>query len=231
MVSPIDYSSGGNLSVGGDADRIYQQYQKTKLPGGISKLTEATVAPNIKTGLQFDPSGLGDALTSITGQYQDELAARQLEALQEAAGAYKDEFADHYSRTAKENLAKLDAGELPEQYLATLKRTADEVSRRLTAQGHNPAESGYGRELLERTLVDQEARFFANERSYNTALVGGVAGMNAQMLALQGNLSQAANKNVGAARTQTVRSLLNLGGINTSPIQDKPININLSNLV
>jgi len=51
------------------------------------------------------------------------------------------------------------------------------------------------------------------------------------MLALQGNLSQAANKNVGAARTQTVRSLLNLGGINTSPIQDKPININLSNLV
>ena len=231
MVSPIDYSSGGNLSVGGDADRIYQQYQKTKLPGGISKLTEATVAPNIKTGLQFDPSGLGDALTSITGQYQDELAARQLEALQEAAGAYKDEFADHYSRTAKENLAKLDAGELPEQYLATLKRTADEVSRRLTAQGHNPAESGYGRELLERTLVDQEARFFANERSYNTALAGGAAGMNAQMLALQGNLSQAANKNVGAARTQTVRSLLNLGGINTSPIQDKPININLSNLV
>ena len=204
------------VSVGGGTEAQWQRYQQAIQPT-TGTLTPNVTAPNLGTGLSFNRAGLGNFLLAAGGQYQDELAAKQLEALQDAAGQYRDEFAGHYSRSAKEKLAALDRGELPEQYLAALGRTADEVSRRLIAQGHNPAESGYGREQLERTLVDQEAQFFANERSYATALAGGAAGMNAQMLALEGQLSQASTANVGAARTETLRSLLNLGGIGTTP--------------
>ena len=218
--------SGAVTSVGGDAERIWQLQQKLKQPT-TAALKPNVTAPNLKTGLSFNREGLGNFLLSAGGQYQDELAASQLEALQSAAGQYRDEFAGHYSQAAKDQLAALDRGELPEQYLAALQRTADTVSRQLIAQGHNPAESGYGREQLERTLVDQEAQFFANERSYATALAGGASTMNAQMLALEGQLSQASTANVGTARTQTLKSLLNLGGIGTTP--DAPsLNIKLT---
>jgi hypothetical protein len=213
-------------SVGGDAEAIYQKYLQSKLPGSKA-ITETVTAPNLATGLQYNRAGLGDFLVAASGQYQDELAAQQLDALREASGQYRDEFAGHYSQVAKDQLAALDRGELPEQYLSALQRTADEVSRRLISQGHNPAESGYGREVLERTLVDQEAKFFANERSYATALAGGAAGMNQQMLALEGQLSQAQRADLGAARTQTVKSLLNLGGIGTTPTQPS-LNIKLT---
>ena len=216
LASRISPLSGVATSVGGDAERIYQQYLQSQQPT-TGVLTESLNAPNVGTGLSFNREGLGDFLLSAGGQYQDELAANQLSALQDASGQYRDEFAGHYSKVAKENLAKLDAGELPEPYLAALQRTADTVTRKLISQGHNPAESGYGREQLERTLVDQEAQFFANERSYNTALAGGASTMNAQMLALEGQLSQASTANVGTARTQTLKSLLNLGGLSTTP--------------
>ena len=214
------------ISVGGGTSAQWAKYQQAIQPT-TKAAAETVTAPNLATGLQYNRAGLGDFLVAASGQYQDELAAQQLDALREASGQYRDEFAGHYSQVAKDQLAALDRGELPEQYLSALQRTADEVSRRLIAQGHNPAESGYGREVLERTLVDQEAKFFANERSYATALAGGAAGMNQQMLALEGQLSQAQRADLGAARTQTVKSLLNLGGIGTTPTQPS-LNIKLT---
>ena len=213
-------------SVGGDAEAIYQKYLQSKLPGSEA-IKETVTAPNLATGLQYNRAGLGDFLVAASGQYQDELAAGQLDALREASGQFRSEFSQHYASSAKEMLEKLDRGELPEVYTAALQRTADEVSRRLISQGHNPAESGYGREVLERTLVDQEAKFMANERSYATALAGGADTMNARMIALEGQLAQAQRADVGAARTQTVKSLLNLGGIPTTPAEPS-LNIQLT---
>ena len=46
-------------------------------------------------------------------------------------------------------------------------------------------------------------------------------------LELEGQLSQAQRADLGAARTQTVKSLLNLGGIGTTPTQPS-LNIKLT---
>ena len=213
LVSPL---SNVTTSVGGDAERIYQKYVQSQQPVS-APITEAVSAPNLKTGLSFNREGLGDFLVSATGQYQDELASQQLDALRQASGDFRSEFSQHYAAEAKKHQDALARGELPETYNAALSRTADEITRRLVAQGHNPAESGFGRDTLARGLVDLESKFLANERSYWAAVGGGADTMNAQMLALEGQLAQAQQANVGAARTQTVKSLLNLGNISTTP--------------
>ena len=202
---------------GGGREAQWKKYLEATQQPVTQAAAETVTAPNLKTGLSYNREGLGDFLVSATGQYQDELASQQLDALRQASGDFRSEFSQHYAAEAKKHQDALARGELPETYNAALSRTADEITRRLVAQGHNPAESGFGRDTLARGLVDLESKFLANERSYWAAVGGGADTMNAQMLALEGQLAQAQQANVGAARTQTVKSLLNLGNISTTP--------------
>ena len=91
---------------------------------------------------------------------------KQLDALRENLGQYRGEYAEHYASEAKKHQAALARGELPETYNAALDREAQRLSRLLTKQGHNPAESGFGRDQFKRGLMDLESKFISSERDY-----------------------------------------------------------------
>ena len=81
-------------------------------------------------------------------------------------------------------------GELPETYNAALDREAERLKRLLVAQGHNPAESGFGRDQFKRGLMDLESKFIGQERDYWSAVGGGADTMTAQIGLLESNLAQ-----------------------------------------
>ena len=171
-----------------------------------AQLQPRSLVAGSKTGMQFDREMLKDAITSGYSAYEGQIQQGQLDALRENLGQYRSEYGEHYASEAKKHQDKLARGELPETYNAALDREAERLTRVLTAQGHNPAESGFGRDQFKRGLMDLEHKFIGAERDYWSAVAGGADTMTAQIGLLESNLAQ---QNVGArSTTQAVGTLL-----------------------
>tara|TARA_R100001082_G_scaffold11852_2_gene6382 strand:- start:5562 stop:6626 length:1065 start_codon:yes stop_codon:yes gene_type:complete len=183
----------------------------TTTTGGIrhEQLVEKQIFPGSGTGMKFDRAALKDMITAGYSGYQDDIRQKQLEALQSNLSGYRDEYAEYYSAEAKKHQEKLARGELPETYNAALDREAERLKRLLIAQGHNPAESGFGRDQFKRGLMDLESKFLGAERDYWNAVQTGASGMRAQIGLLQNQLATDSASNVGDRGTgQAVSTLL-----------------------
>jgi hypothetical protein len=55
----------------------------------------------------------------------------------------------------------------------------------MVAQGHNPAESGFGADTVVRGLMDLESKFIGEERDYWKSIGAGAEGMQARIQQLQ----------------------------------------------
>jgi|13_taG_2_1085334.scaffolds.fasta_scaffold08179_4 hypothetical protein len=173
--------------------------------GGVGQprqlqLKSNQLLPSGKTGLGFDRESLKEMITAGYSGYQDDAQQQQLDALRENLSQYRGEYAGHYASEAKKHQDKLARGELPETYNAALDREAQRLSRLLTAQGHNPAESGFGRDEFKRGLMDLESKFISNERDYWRAVGGGADTMTAQIGLLESNLAQSNVGNRGTSQ-------------------------------
>ena len=157
--------------------------------------------------MQFDREFLKDAITSGYSAYEGNIQQQQLDALRKNLGQYRSEYGEFYASEAKKHQEKLARGELPETYNAALDREAERLKRLLVAQGHNPAESGFGRDQFKRGLMDLEHKFIGAERDYWTAVAGGADTMTAQIGLLESNLAQ--QERIGAtSTTEAVGTLL-----------------------
>ena len=167
-------------------------------PGGMreTQLGERFVQKDAGiTGLFRDREGLKDLVVKGYSALEGDLQQQQIDALQQNLDQYQDQFAGHYAAEAKKHQDALARGELPETYNAALDREAERLKRLLIAQGHNPAESGFGRDQFKRGLMDLESKFIQQEREYWRAIAGGADTMTSRITALKGNLAQT---NVGA---------------------------------
>ena len=171
------------------------------------QLQERSLVAGSKTGLKFDREFLKDAVTGGFSAYEGQVQQGQLDALRENLGQYRSEFAQHYASEAKKHQDKLARGELPETYNAALDREAERLKRLLVAQGHNPAESGFGRDQFKRGLMDLEHKFIGAERDYWSAVAGGADTMTAQIGLLESNLAQQ-ERIGGTSTTEMVGTLL-----------------------
>ena len=162
------------------------------------QLKSNQLLPSSKTGLGFDRESLKDMITAGYSGYKDDAQQEQLDALRGNLGEYRGEYAEHYASQAKKHQDALARGELPDTYNAALDREAERLKRLLVAQGHNPAESGFGRDEFKRGLMDLESKFIGQERDYWKAVGGGADTMTAQIGLLESNLAQS---NVGTRGT------------------------------
>jgi len=155
---------------------------------GIKKLaTERTTQGGLTDSkiLGFDKDKIGDIIDAGFSAYEGDIRQSQIDALQQNIGQYRSEFSDHYAKVAKENIAKLDRGELPTTYTAALEREKDRLTRLMIAQGHNPAEAGKGAEEVIRGTMDLEQKFIGQEKEFYASLAGGADTMTARLVALQ----------------------------------------------
>ena len=170
------------------------------------QMGERLVASPSQTGLSFDRESLKDMVTAGFSGYRDDLQQKQLDALRGNLGQYRSEYGEFYASEAKKHQEKLARGELPETYNAALDREAERLKRLLVAQGHNPAESGYGRDQFKRGLMDLESKFIDQERDYWRAVGGGADTMTAQIGLLESNLAQS---NIGTrGSTQALDTIM-----------------------
>ena len=158
------------------------------------------------TGMKLNREFLKEAITSGYSAYEGNIQQQQLDALRKNLGQYRSEYGEYYASEAKKHQEKLARGELPETYNAALDREAERLKRLLVAQGHNPAESGFGRDQFKRGLMDLESKFIGAERSYWTSVAGGADTMTANIATLEGQLAE---RNIGArSTTQAIGNIL-----------------------
>jgi hypothetical protein len=149
------------------------------------------------TGLSFDKEKIQALMEGGFNAYEGNIRQNQMDALNENIAGYKSEYSDYYAAEAKKQQDALARGELPDTYDAALDREADRMTRLLVAQGHNPAESGFGKQQLARSLMDLEQGFISSERDYWRAVGGGADTMQARMAELEAEQARQPN-----ARTQ-----------------------------
>jgi len=146
------------------------------------------------TGMAFDKDKIKELMEGGFAAYEGDIRQNQMDALNENIAGYKSEYSDYYAAEAKKEQEKLARGELPDTYNAVLDREAERLTRLLTAQGHNPAESGFGRDSLARSLVDMESGFIGAERDYWKAVSGGADTMQARMAELEAKQANQPNE-------------------------------------
>jgi len=171
--------SGGLKSVG--------QGVITGHTGGVPQYKSPTsVQPGaLKQGFTFDREKIEELVGAGFSAYEGDIRQQQIEATQENLSKYQDEFADFYAAEAKKQQEALARGELPKTYEAALQRESDRLTRLMIAQGHNPAESGFGAETVVRGLMDLESKFIGEERDYWKSIGAGAEGMQARIQELQ----------------------------------------------
>jgi len=151
----------------------------------------------LKQGFTFDREKIEELVGAGFSAYEGDIRQQQIDATKQNLSQYKDEFATHYAKEAKAQQEKLARGELPKTYEAALDRESDRLTRLMVAQGHNPAESGFGADTVVRGLMDLESKFIAEERAYWRAIGEGATGMNKYIQELESR--QAREPDVGLA--------------------------------
>ena len=185
--------SGGALNLGRDAmfARTQAAQQSLKAASGIGAPTVSKTPTSLGATegsskiLGFDKAKIKEIVGAGMSAYEGDIRQSQIDALQENLAQYKSEFADFYSQHAKENLAKLDRGELPEAYKAVFDQEEERLTRLMIAQGHNPAEAGHGAETVVRGVADMKAGFINQEKQFYAAMAGGAEGMQSRIAQLQ----------------------------------------------
>ena len=190
-------ASAGALSKG--AQSVGQGVIAGHTGGKAQYKTSAPVGQKGALGQQF--SFNRDQIEELIGAgfsaYEGDIRQGQIEATQENLARYRDEFADHYAKEAKKHQEALARGELPQTYEAALDREKDRLSRLMIAQGHNPAESGFGAETVVRGLMDLESRFIGEERDYWKGIGAGAEGMQARIQELQARQAREPRQDIG----------------------------------
>ena len=144
----------------------------------------------LKQGFSFDREKVEELVGAGFSAYEGDIRQKQIEATQENLAQYQDQFAGHYAEEAKKQQEALARGELPKTYEAALDREKDRLSRLMIAQGHNPAESGFGAETVVRGLMDLESKFIGEERDYWKSIGAGAEGMQSRIQELQSRQAQ-----------------------------------------
>ena len=186
-------AGGKALNLGRDAMFARTQQMQANLSAASGIGAPTTSKPSMSLGqtegsskiLGFDKDKIEEMVGAGFSAYEGDLRQSQIDALDKSLGQYQSQFADHYAKHAKTELAKLDRGELPDTYTAALEREKDRLTRLMIAQGHNPAESGRGAEEVVRGLMDLEQGFIKTERDYYTALGGGADEMTSKLAELR----------------------------------------------
>jgi len=186
-------TTGGALNLGRDAMFARTQDAQAKFLASASVGSPTTSKAPTSLGategsskiLGFDKAKIKEIIGAGFSAYEGDIRQSQLDALKENLGQYKSEYADFYAEHAKENIQKLDRGELPKTYEAALQREADRLTRLAIAQGHNPAEAGLGSEQVLRGVMDLEQKFINQERQFYAAMAGGAEGMQSRISQLE----------------------------------------------
>ena len=165
--------------------------------GGGGATTNVVQKGALKQGFTFDREKIEELVGAGFSAYEGDIRQQQIDATKQNLSQYKDEFATHYAKEAKAQQEKLARGELPKTYEAALDRESDRLTRLMVAQGHNPAESGFGADTVVRGLMDLESKFIAEERAYWRAIGEGATGMNKYIQELESR--QAREPDVGLA--------------------------------
>ena len=171
--------SGGLKSVGQGVVAGYT--------GGVPQYKTASTVQKgaLQQGFTFDREKIEELVGAGFSAYEGDIRQQQIEATQKNLDQYQDEFADFYSAEAKKQQEALARGELPKTYEAALEREKDRLTRLMVAQGHNPAESGFGADTVVRGLMDLESKFIGEERDYWKSIGAGAEGMQARIQELQ----------------------------------------------
>ena len=151
----------------------------------------------LKQGFSFDREKIEELVGAGFSAYEGDIRQKQIEATQENLAQYQDQFAGHYAEEAKKQQEALARGELPKTYEAALDREKDRLSRLMIAQGHNPAESGFGAETVVRGLMDLESKFIGEERDYWKSIGAGAEGMQSRIQELQARQAQEPSARLG----------------------------------
>ena len=177
----------GHLS---GAPQTIGQGVKSVATGGAGVSPTQTVKGALKQGFSFDREKIEELVGAGFSAYEGDIRQQQIEATQKNLDQYQDQFADFYSKEAKKQQEALARGELPKTYEAALQRESDRLTRLMIAQGHNPAESGFGAETVVRGLMDLESKFIGEERDYWKSIGAGAEGMQARIQELQSRNAQ-----------------------------------------
>jgi hypothetical protein len=186
-------TTGGALNLGRDAmfARTQAAQQSFKAATSVGAPTVSKAAPSLGATegsskiLGFDKAKVKEIVGAGFSAYEGDIRQSQIDALQENLGQFKSEHADFYSQHAKENLEKLDRGELPEAYEKIFDKEEERLTRLMIAQGHNPAEAGLGAETVVRGIADMKAGFINQEKQFYASMAGGAEGMQSRIAQLQ----------------------------------------------
>ena len=186
-------TTGGALNLGRDAMFARTQAaQATLTPsvgGGAPTVSKGATSLGATEGsskiLGFDKAKIKEIVGAGFSAYEGEIRQNQLDALNENLAQYKSEHADFYAQHAKEKIAALERGELPEAYKAVFDKEEERLTRLMIAQGHNPAEAGHGAETVVRGIADMKAGFINQEKQFYAAMAGGAEGMQSRIQQLQ----------------------------------------------
>jgi len=186
-------TTGGSLNLGRDAmfQRTQDAQAKFLASTGVGAPTTSKATPSLGATegsskiLGFDKSKMKEIIGAGMSAYEGEVRQSQLDALQQNLAQYKSEHADFYAQHAKEKIAALERGELPEAYKAVFDKEEERLTRLMIAQGHNPAEAGHGAETVVRGIADMKAGFINQEKQFYAAMAGGAEGMQSRIQQLQ----------------------------------------------
>ena len=178
----------GHLS--GAPQTIGQGVKSVATGAGAGVSPTQTVKGALKQGFSFDREKIEELVGAGFSAYEGDIRQQQIEATQKNLDQYQDEFADFYSKEAKKQQEALARGELPKTYEAALEREKKRLTNIMIAQGHNPAESGFGADTVVRGLMDLESKFIGEERDYWKSIGAGAEGMQARIQELQSRNAQ-----------------------------------------
>ena len=110
--------------------------------------------------------------------YEQQARQAEVEALEKNLEQYRPEYAKYYADTAKQNIEKLERGEIPEAWDKAFEEESQRLERVLTAAGHNIQDlGGYGITSYKEGMGKFRASVIKQERDYNLALAGGASTM------------------------------------------------------
>jgi hypothetical protein len=207
-------ASGGVLS--GAPASVGKNVQVVGHTGGVPQYkTSAPVGQKgaLQQGFSFDRDQIEELVGAGFSAYEGDIRQGQIEATQENLSKYQDQFASHYSKEAKKHQDALARGELPATYEAALDREKDRLTRLMVAQGHNPAESGFGADTVVRGLMDLESKFIGEERDYWKSIGAGAEGMQGRIQELQARQAREPRADIagmGELGTKVAGTLLDL---------------------
>jgi hypothetical protein len=190
---------GGTPAVGtaGGLQGLNYQQQFEKSQALIGKEAVATDVTKQAVGqdtiMGMTKEDLDSYIKSGFDVYEGQARQAEVEALEKNLEQYRPEYAKYYADTAKQNIEKLERGEIPEAWDTAFEEESERLERVLAAAGHNIQDlGGFGITSYKEGMGKFRQSVIKQERDYNLALAGGASTMATRIEEQRQNLASTA---------------------------------------